>query len=86
MGNSKNRSRKNARTTPSKKRQIIQDGGSPYKNPGPSGTKIGQNTAKLKCFSAGTSTNLKEGTIFMDLSALFSVFDDILDVLSVVVI
>ena len=33
--------------------------------------------AKFKCISAGTSTNIKEGTIFMDLSALLSVFDDI---------
>jgi hypothetical protein len=78
MGNTRNRSRKKAIIPPSKRRKIIQDGGSTYKNPGPSAKKIGENTAKFDDISAGMSTNLKEGTIFMDLSALFGVFDDIL--------
>ena len=44
---------------------------------GPSGVKIGAQTAKF----GGNSVNMetvKEGTVFMDLSILFGVFDNIL--------
>lgn len=78
MGNSRNKSRKKARHTPSKKQKIFQDGGDLYKDPVPSAKKIGKNTANFDCFLAPEYANLKEGTIFLDMSILFTVFDDIL--------
>ena len=70
MGSSRNRARKRSRRSLSKKRQKkIQDGSPNYKDPGPSAKKIDKNIAKFKRISTDVSPDLKEGTIFMDLSA-----------------
>ena len=61
-----------------KRQKKIQDGVPNYKDPGPSAKKIDKNIAKLKRISTDVSPDLKEGTIFMDLSTLFNVFDAIL--------
>jgi hypothetical protein len=47
------------------------------KEAGPSGAKIGAQTAKFGVNSKNIDT-IKEGTVFMDLSILFGVFDKIL--------
>lgn len=80
MGSSRNRARKRSRRSLSKKAKKIQDGvpNYNYKDPGPSAKKIDKNIAKFKRISTDVSPDLKEGTIFMDLSALFNVFDAIL--------
>ena len=78
MGSSRNRARKRSRPSVSKKAKKIQDGVPNYKDPGPSAKKIDKNIAKLKRISTDVSPDLKEGTIFMDLSTLFNVFDAIL--------
>lgn len=78
MGNYRNRTRKKARIPPNKSKKKIQDGGRSYKDPGPSAKKIGQNTAMFGGILPNKDTILKEGTIFMDLSQLFGVFNDIL--------
>ena len=61
-----------------KKAKKIHDGVPNYKDPGLSAKKIDKNIAKFKIISTDVSPDLKEGTIFMDLSALFNVFDVIL--------
>ena len=78
MGNSRNRARKKSRSSLARKRKNIQDGVPSYKDPGPSAKKIDKNVAKYAGISTGVSTNLKEGTIFMDLSVLFGVFEDVM--------
>jgi hypothetical protein len=78
MGNTKNRARKKRKIPPPRKRSIIQDGEPSYKDPGPSARKISQNTEVLHRLSENIGSTLKEGTIFMDLSILFNVFDNVL--------
>ena len=78
MGNSRNRVRIKSRSSLSRKRKNIQDGIPSYKDPGPSAKKIDKNVARFAGISTGVSTNLKEGTIFMDLSVLFGVFEDVM--------
>ena len=81
MGNSRNRARKKVKTPPSRTRKIFQDGGQSYKDPGlpgPSAKKISHNTAAFGGISANMNSTLKEGTVFMDLSVLFNVFDNVL--------
>jgi hypothetical protein len=75
MGNLRNRSRKKRKIPPSRKRVENQDGGPKYKDPGPSAKKIGKNTEALRDMSKNIDSTLKEGTIFMDLSILFNVFN-----------
>ena len=78
MGNSRNRSQKKKRIPPSKRSKKIQDGRPNYKDHGPSSTKISKNTAIVSGILGNMDTVIKEGTIFMDLSVLFQVFDNIL--------
>ena len=78
MGSSRNRSQKKKRIPPCKRAKKIQDGGPNYKDPGPSSKKISKNTAIVSGVLANMDTELKEGAIFMDLSVLFQVFDNIL--------
>jgi hypothetical protein len=78
MGNSKNRARKKRKNPPPRNRNIIQDGEPSYKDPGPSARKISHNTEVLHGLSKNIGSTLKEGTIFMDLSILFNVFDHVL--------
>ena len=78
MGNSRNRSQKKKRIPPSKRSKKIQDGRPNYKDRGPSSTKISKNTAIVSGILGNMDTVIKEGTIFMDLSVLFQVFDKIL--------
>ena len=77
MGNSRNRSRKKRKIPPPRK-QVVKQHGEPsqpaYKDSGPSAKKIGKNTEALRDMSEIIDTTVKEGTIFMDLSILFSVF------------
>ena len=78
MGNSRNRSQKKKRIPPSKRSKKIQDGRPNYKDRGPSSTKISKYTAIVSGILGNMDTVIKEGTIFMDLSVLFQVFDNIL--------
>ena len=78
MGSSRNRSQKKKRIPPCKSAKKIQDGGPNFKDPGPSSKKISKNTAIVSGILANMDTELKEGTIFMDLSVLSQVFDNIL--------
>ena len=78
MGSSRNRARKRSRRSLSKKAKKIQDGGPNYKDPGPSAKKIDKNIAKFERITTDVSPDLKEGTIFMDLSTLFNVLEAIL--------
>ena len=78
MGNSKNRTRKKKRIPPLKKTKKFQHGEPSYKDPGPSAEKIAQNTAKFSGIFPNKETALKEGTIVIDLSVLFGVFDGLL--------
>ena len=78
MGNSKNRARKKRKIPPSRKKNIIQDSGPSYKDPGFPAKKISQNTELLRGITENVDSTLKEGTIFMDLSILFNVFDNVL--------
>ena len=77
MGNSRNRKRKSVRIPPSKTAKKFKDGRPSNENPGPSGVKIGDQSAN---FGGNTEKidSVKVGTIFMDLSVLFSLFDGIL--------
>ena len=67
MGSSRNRSQNKKRIPPCKREKKIQDGGPNYKDPGPSSKKISKNTAILGGVLANMNTEMKEGTIFMDL-------------------
>ena len=78
MGNSKNRARKKKKIPPSRKKNIIQDGGPSYKDRGPSAKKISQNTELLRGITENIDSTVKEGTILMDLSILCNVFDNVL--------
>jgi transcription elongation factor Elf1 len=83
MGNNRNRKRKRARKPPSKAAKKFKDGG-PYvgndeiSTSGPSGAKIGDQSANFGASTEKINTEKTAGTIFMDLSVLFGVFDDIL--------
>ena len=73
MGNPQNRKRKRVRMA-----KKFKHGGEPRdKEAGPSVAKIGAQTANFGVNSKNIDT-LREGTVFMDLSILFSVFDEIL--------
>jgi hypothetical protein len=78
MGILRNRARKKERFHRQRKRNIIQDGEPSYKDPGPSARKHSQNTELIRGLSKNIDSTLKEGTIFMDLSILFNVFDQVL--------
>ena len=71
------RNRKSVRITPSKAAKIFKDGGPSREIPEPSGVKIGDQTANFGVYSEKIEA-AKAGTIFMDLSILFAVFNDIL--------
>ncbi len=77
MGNTRNRKRKSVRITPSKAAKKFKDGGPSREIPGSSGVKIGDQTANFGVYSEKIQA-VKAGTIFMDLSILFAVFNDIL--------
>ena len=75
IGNSRNRSRKKRKIPPSSKGVVNQDSKPRYKYPGPSGKKIGMSAEAFREMSKNIDSAIKEGTIFMDLSILFDVFD-----------
>ena len=78
MGSSRNQSRKKRKIPPSRKRVVNQDGEPSrptYEDPGPSERKIGKNTDAHRDKTEPTASTLKEGTILMDLSILFNVFN-----------
>lgn len=80
MGNVRNRKRKAVRTPPSKNAKMPKHGcagGEDDVSEGPSGVKIGTPSANYGSFSSPIGI-LREGTIFMDLSLLFGVFDELL--------
>jgi hypothetical protein len=80
MGNNRNRKRKAVRTPPSKKAKIPKHGdvgGEDDVSQGASGVKIGNQSAKFGVSSTPIETT-REGTIFIDLSLLFGVFDELL--------
>ena len=78
MGNKQNRSRKRKRKAPSQMAKKFKHGDEPRgEYAGPSGAKIGAQTAKIGANSINMDT-VREGTVFMDLSILFGVFDNIL--------
>ncbi len=78
MGNPQNRKRKRVRKPPFKMAKKFKHGGEPReKEAGPSGAKIGAQTANFGVNSENIDT-IREGTVFMDLSILFGVFDEIL--------
>lgn len=77
MGNTRNRKRKAVRTPPSKMAKKSKHGRQYDENPGPSGMKIGDQTAKIDVSSDQIDT-VREGMIFMDLFLLFGVFNEIL--------
>ena len=64
-------------TPPSKAAEKFKDGGRSREIAGPSGVKIGDQAANVEDYSKNIEP-VKAGTIFMDLSILFVVFDDIL--------
>jgi hypothetical protein len=78
MGNPKNRTRKRREFCRRRSKKKIQHGGQSYKDPGPSARKIGKNTAMFGGIFPVKDTELKEGTIFIDLSVLFGVFNGLL--------
>ena len=64
---------------PPLRKQVVKQHGEPsqptYKDSGPSAKKIGKNTKALRDMSKNIDSTVKEGTIFMDLSILFSEFN-----------
>ena len=78
MANKQNRSRKRKRKAPSKMAKKFKHGDKPRgEDAGLSGAKIGAQTAKIGANSVNMDT-VRKGTVFMDLSILFRVFDNIL--------
>ena len=81
MGNPQNRARKRARIPPSKKANKFKDGEPRDKEavpePEPSGAKIGVEREHFGISSENIET-VREGIIFIDLSILFDVFDELL--------
>ncbi len=78
MGNLQNRKRKRVRKPPSKMAKKFKHGGERRdKEARPSRAKIGAQTANFGVNSENIDT-IREGTVFMDLSILFVVFDEIL--------
>lgn len=69
MGNSRNRKRKVVRTPPSKMAKKAKHGRPDDASPGPSGLKIRDQTANIGVNTENENT-VREGTIFMDLSAV----------------
>ena len=65
------------RIPPSKAAKRFKDGGPSREIPGPSGVKIGDQTAIFGDYSEKIEA-VKEGMIFIDLSILFAVFECIL--------
>ena len=76
MGNTRNR--KKPRIPPAKKAKKFKDGRISDTVIGPSAQKIAKSSAQMSVNSPNVNTKVKEGTVFMALSVLFSIFDDIL--------
>ena len=77
MGNTRNRKRKKARTSPKLNAKKFKDGQPCDQNPGPSKAKIGDIRGKFG-ENPGHTDPAYEGTIFMDLAVLFEVFNQVL--------
>ena len=80
MGNTRNRARKRKRIPPSKqpkKPKLAKYGDPSVDARGPSGAEIGDQSAACSTDTENVDVT-KQGTIFMDLALLFTVFEDIL--------
>ena len=77
MGNTRNRKRKRARVAWQKSAKKFKDGEPCDQNAGPSKMKIGDVEGKFG-ENSGSMDSGKEGTLFMDMSVLFGVFDQVL--------
>ncbi|XP_046844662.1 LOW QUALITY PROTEIN: uncharacterized protein LOC124438534 [Xenia sp. Carnegie-2017] len=77
MGNSRNRSRKRVKITPRKPAKKFKYGDDHVENTCPSGVEIGDQSADYGV-ERDHIDSIKEGTIFIDLSVLFGVFEDVL--------